>query len=488
MRPFRIIVMLALLTPSAYAQGPQAGSVDLSPYTLETFDGRKADAQLGHLTVRESRDGGPQRLIKIAFLRLPTRAAQPGPPIVFLSGGPGVPGTVMAKIPPYYTLFDKLRDVADVILLDQRGSGMSEPSLDCPASEAPPVDVLESEDRSLAYVVARARACVDGWRARGVDVSAYTTDASADDLEDLRRALRAERLSLLALSYGTELALAELRRHGDRVERVVLAATRGPDDALLLPSTLDIQVKKLSRIVADDPAVGKLVPDMDALLRQLLDQLAAKPITLTIKDRVSGRTVDVRVGKFVLQAIVQGDIGDARGFAKLPALLYTVSRGDYSLLTNRVEGLYNGIASASAMSIGMNCTYGTPSPRRELIRIEATSSLLGDVMNFSWPEICDGVVKRAPRAAATPPLWSTVPTLFLSGTLDSTTPPFQAEAIRWGFPNGTHIVVENAGHETLPYDEVQAVVVDFFKGADVSGRSVRLQRPRFVGPDEARPR
>jgi pimeloyl-ACP methyl ester carboxylesterase len=481
-----LAALAVLVAPAgrALAQDRTTEPVALEPFTLEVFDGRKAEVELGHLTVPETRGAATGRTVRLAFVRLRARAAHPGPPIVFLAGGPGVPATIMGRIPPYYDLFDKLRDVADVVLLDQRGCGMSEPALDCPADAATPADVLASEERARSYVVSRASACLDAWRAKGVDVAAYTTDASADDLDDLRHALGAERLSLLALSYGTELGLAYLRRHGDTVGRVVLAATRGPDEALLLPSTLDLQLKKLSRLVAADPTMGKLVPDLEGLLRRVLDEADAKPLVVTVKDRHSGAPAEVHVGRFALRALVQGDLGDARAFARLPLLLYTVSRGDLSLLTPRIEGMLNGIGSASAMNIGMNCSYGSPASRLERVRVEAATSVLGDVMNFSWPEICETVVHRDARRAATPPLWCTAPTLFLSGTLDSTTPPQQAEAIRWGFPNAAHIVVENAGHETLPLDEVQTVVLDFFKGDDVSGRAVRLPPPRFVGPEE----
>jgi hypothetical protein len=46
---------------------------------------------------------------------------RPGRSIVFLMGGPGMPGSVMAPIPPYFTLFQRLREIGDVVIPDQRG-------------------------------------------------------------------------------------------------------------------------------------------------------------------------------------------------------------------------------------------------------------------------------------------------------------------------------------------------------------------------------
>jgi pimeloyl-ACP methyl ester carboxylesterase len=83
-------------------------------------------------------------------------------------------------------------------------------------------------------------------------------------------------------------------------------------------------------------------------------------------------------------------------------------------------------------------------------------------------------------------LWSTIPALFVSGTLDTNTPPFQAEEVRWGFPNSVHLIVENGGHETLPSADVQTVIVDFFKGHDVKARTVSFERPKFLTVEEAK--
>ena len=53
--------------------------------------------------------------------------------------------------------------------------------------------------------------------------------------------------------------------------------------------------------------------------------------------------------------------------------------------------------------------------------------------------------------------------------------------MRWGFSDAHHLIVENAGHESmLPHPEVQAIVADFLRGRDVRHRTVALPPPRFV--------
>ena len=82
------------------------------------------------------------------------------------------------------------------------------------------------------------------------------------------------------------------------------------------------------------------------------------------------------------------------------------------------------------------------------------------------------------------PLVSDVRTLLLSGSLDWNTPPYQAERLRWGMPNATHISVENAGHEqVLPQPKIQQAIFRFLRGEDVSDVHVSLPPLRFVPLD-----
>ena len=106
---------------AAFSQQPRCGEVTLTPHLLVTYDGQSHPAELGHLWVPESRRKQSDRLIQIAFIRLKSSAPRPTAPIVYLSGGPGVPASGMARVPVYYELFEKLRQVGDVILLDSAG-------------------------------------------------------------------------------------------------------------------------------------------------------------------------------------------------------------------------------------------------------------------------------------------------------------------------------------------------------------------------------
>jgi pimeloyl-ACP methyl ester carboxylesterase len=483
-----LLLCLFICSLDARAQdAPRAGRLVVEPYSLRTYDGQTHAAELGRLWVRENRASRSERLVRLAFVRLKSTAQQPAAPIVWLAGGPGVPGVGMARVPVYFRLFEKLREVADVILLDQRGTGMSEPSLDCEHAPLPP-DVFETDRKWLRAYTELTRACTDGWRAKGVDTAAYTNDANADDLDDLREALGAERLSLVGHSYGTVLAQAFLRRHGGRAGRVVFANTEGADNLVALPGVWDLLVRKLSYFASRDADAARDFPDVEALYRRVLDKLERAPVTLSVTDGRTKRPAQIRVGKIGLQWIVRMDMADARTYSTLPALFQMIDRGDYSVLAQRLEPLYNEFTGRSPMANATDCSLGWSEARMARAQSETPGALSSNV-NLQWSSgVCQALGFTAQSSAQLPRLWSTIPALFISGTLDTNTPPFQAEELRWGFPNSTHLVVENGGHETLPSEEVQSIVVDFFKGQDVGARSVRFDPPRFLSVEELKSR
>lgn len=470
------VLAVAFLPISAAAQTPR--SVRLEPYVFRTFDGAEHPAELGHLTVPERRGARGAKPIEVAFVRLKTTAEKPGAPVIFLAGGPGAPGVGMARVPVYFSLFQRLRAHGDVILVDQRGTGLSRPSLDCPPDSVSN-DVFTTA-RSWAREFDRiTRRCIARFQAQGRDLAGYTTEESADDVDDLRAALGYQRVSLVGHSYGTVLAQAILRRHPRSVERAVLAAVDGPDHLVVLPGVWDANLRKLGELAARDTSLRHAVPDLDGLLRRVLREMDARPLAITVRDERAGRPVTLRVGSIGLRWLLRIQASDARTYADLPALLLALDRGDHAGLARRLEPLYNGFRR-SAMAMAVDCAFGWSPARMERARAEAAGAVFDNV-NLQWSTgICaiPGLPRRS-RESDTP-VFSTIPTLFISGTLDPITPPFQAEEVRWGFPNAAHLVVENGGHETLPSAAVQRIVADFLSGADVSDRRVSFAPPRFT--------
>jgi pimeloyl-ACP methyl ester carboxylesterase len=192
-------------------------------------------------------------------------------------------------------------------------------------------------------------------------------------------------------------------------------------------------------------------------------------------------TVEIEVGAFGFQHIVTRDLGDTNDWPILPGLIVRTAQGDYGLLTAFARRRWGPVPSL--MWAAMECASASSAERLAEAARQASISRFGSAMNIADTEMCRSVGVPALGDAYRSPLISAVPTLFVSGSLDTQTPPHQAERVRWGFLNSAHIVVENAGHEsTLDVPAVLSSIARFMRGEAVASQSVRLPMPKFRGP------
>ena len=451
--------------------------------TVRSWDGRSMPAELVGLPVPERRSR-PGRTITVAALRFASTAERPGRPIVFLMGGPGIPGTVMVPIPPYFTLFERLREIADVVIVDQRGIGRSEPALDCPARDTLPADLFLRRERIVEILAGRIASCADSFRSQGVDPTAYNTVESADDIDDLRRALGADRIDLLAFSYGSRLALMYAQRHAAHVGSIVLQGVNGPGLVLKRPGPIARKLDRTSAILARDSAWHGPT-DLRAAARAALDRLDRQPAMVAVTDRRTGRQVELMVGREGFDALISLGLDDAR----LPALLVSVAAGDDRVLARFAEGAWNGLAAAAVglMPRAVNCAADRPGSRWDLLRTESAAAPFGAPIDneFLTADFCRSIGYAEPAVEFAGPVTGDAPLLLLTGSLDATNPVENAAEVARGFAKAVSLEVEGAAHEALPIPAVQEVIVDFFRGTDVRGRRLAALTPSFASIDEA---
>jgi pimeloyl-ACP methyl ester carboxylesterase len=465
----RSLILAALVLIAHRANAQQADT-----FQLRTFDGRTQHVELGRIAVPLSARDTSRVLL--SYVRFKSTSSDPASPIVFLAGGPGIPGIVMGQVPPYFDLFNALARSADVFLLDQRGTGRSEPDVACRGLPLP--DSLLVRDSTLvAGLRAWAHACVAQVRH---DPGTFNTMRIADDVDALRNAIGADRLSLLAFSYGGEVALDYMRRYARHVDRVVLAAPRGTNHSLKLPSVSTLQLTALDLLAQGDSVATRLLPDgLLAGVQQMLNTLEQKPVDITLADRT------VWLGKAGMQALIANSINDPGTVRMLPALVHSFNNGDLRLTTRLVEQFYRSLATSSAMPILVNCASGHTVERLARVRAEAAQHPLGNGMNLvRGPEYCGGITASLPDAFRQP-VQSDAPVLIISGSHDPNAPALAVDDIQRPLTRVARITVRNGFHETLPIPDVQRIVADFLAGATVRDRVVDNAPVRFVTVEQA---
>jgi len=471
--------LLSLLAQDAWAS--QAGDLKIEPVVFEASNKQKVDAEFGRLQVPENRSNPKSRLIELAFVRFKSTAERPGPPIIYLAGGPGGSGIAAAR-GSRFPLFMAMREIGDVIALDQRGVGQSKPNLICLDAINYPIDQAPSRELALELFRKQSRACAEAWRSQGVDLTGYNTNESADDLEDLRKALGVEKVSLWSISYGTHLALATIRRHENSLHRVILAGVEGPAHTIKLPSNIQNHLAHLDRMVKADPTLSKEIPDLLSLMKTVLDRVEREPVTVAVTDPQTQQKVNVIINKFVLQTLTANSFGADE--ADLPARYYGLAKGDYAMAAQGWLRLTRrGLAIGSAMAFMMDCASGISAQRRQQVAREAKTALLSDLMDFPFPDVCDAWGNPDAGPSFRAPVKADVPVLFISGTLDVRTPPGNAEEVRRGFKHNEHLIIDGAVHSDplfLSSPKIKDVMLEFMRGQAISTTRIALAPLKFT--------
>lgn len=449
-------------------------TLDFQPTTLSTVDGRSIVAEQAVLYVPETRPDG-QRRIGLTLLRFRATTENPGYPVVFLAGGPGDSAIFWARYPQFLKAFEAFRAVGDVILLDQRGCGQSEPDLRLPPVHGVLNEAFASRDDMFRVLELQAAEALPRFKTAGIELQAYNPVDSSDDIADLADALGVDRVRLVGYSYGSHLTLTTLRRHPKRVDRVALCGFEGPDDTLKLPSNVTAQLTRLTTLAREQLGMADLL----SLMEQVHSVARRKPFIVHVELPGVGQTSDLHVGEFALQHLASTWMGVSNRFRGLPRLYSSLSQGDTTHLVKAVSGLLKSWARPATFYLTDGAS-GCSSERRLRIRQQAVTCVLGDAVNFPFPDIGRVWVPKDLGDAFRNPVSSDTPTLVITGDLDGNTPTNQAEEELRLFPNARQVVVRNAAHNDLLVSEtVHTAIVDHFLGKDVACSDASIPEPVF---------
>jgi pimeloyl-ACP methyl ester carboxylesterase len=386
--------------------------------------------ECGDLVVPEDRmrPDGPWIRLHVAIFR--NHAAVPNAdPVVHLAGGPGSSSLQVAGY-MFGQGLDAVLEQRDLILYDQRGTGSSQPRLDCPERASVTGTVLArglTTQESQQVILDAFRRCRDRLAGQGIDLTAYHSAASAADLNDLRTALGYEKLNLYAVSYGTRLALTTMRDYPGAVRSAVLDSVYPPQVNLytaLAPNADRAFNVFFDRCLAD-PACNASYPDLRTVFYQLVDQLNAQPVVVNLY--TGGAEQTVRLDGGLLIDVLYVGLYNPAVTRSMPEMIYDIARGEYDILRERLE-LYFDASGALGMQMSVQCSEEMPfnPPEEAYVLAQNVPAQIAAFYPASVQPLF-AACKEWPTAAPDPrenlPVSSDVPTLILAGDQDPITPP-----------------------------------------------------------------
>jgi pimeloyl-ACP methyl ester carboxylesterase len=489
---------VAVPTPTATAPGAARFQQSTCPFPLESGFHDGGNVRCGALLVPEDRTNPTGARISVAAAIFKTPAANPAPdPIIFLQGGPG--GRLIEDFAPL--IMRHTLDLAgqfgnhDVILIDQRGTGYSRPSLQC--DEVVRLEFLTDRNISVQQAVDEQNkalaACHDRLTGAGVNLAAYTTASDAGDVHDLIAALGYKQVDLYGVSYGTRLALEIMRAYPAGVRSVVLDSTVPAQSHLLtsIPADMRRVFGTLFAGCAADAACNAKYPGLESTFYALVTRLNGQPVTFKTTDLNTNKTYTVVFkGDDLVNLLFQGFYA-AQLIPLLPAMIDQANRGDFNHL---VSLLYGGLVFDTSVSWGVyfsvecaeDVSYATadavdaaaqtlPAAIRDGQRI----SLEGEI-----PACTAWNVGRAP-ASEGQPVASDIPALILEGEYDPVTPPANGDLAAQTLSHSYHYLFPATGHAVLlfnPSDCPTTVALAFWKNPAVKpdGACIAaMGEPRF---------
>jgi pimeloyl-ACP methyl ester carboxylesterase len=454
------------------------------PFSLQPGFVGGRNVVCGFLAVPQDPSNPHGASLRLAVAIFKTPNPNPAPdPVIFLQGGPG--GRVLQDFAPL--VMSHQLDLAsqfgnhDLIFIDQRGTGYSTPSLQCPQyikvlymtdENLTPGEAVTQQDNALAQ-------CHDQLVKSGINLSDYTTYNDAADIHDLIDALGYKQVDLYGVSYGTRLALEVMRSFPQRVRSVVLDSTVPAQLSLItsIPSDLARVYSVLFHGCASDASCNARYPNLESVFYADVANLNAHPVTFQTQDSETGKTYTViftgntfadmlfsaSYATNIIPALPEMIYQVHQGNDKIPALLY----GPLFLDDSVSWGMYFSVECAEDLAFSSPqavATAGQAYPQQ--IRSYELTGLEGE-----FP-VCHAWNVPAVARSESQPVTSAIPTMVLEGEYDPITPPTNGALAAQSLSKSYQFLFPGTGHGVFLFNPSPCpatMVVQFWRDP--------LQRP-----------
>jgi len=483
-----VLAALGLAISAGAVATAATDPVVIEQRSLQLPSGETVAYEIGTLYAPENRNDPASRKIGIGFARI--RAAHPtgAPPVFWLPGGPGL--SVLGALTDTddaarsrLRAWLNFRAVGDLVVVEQRGYTQRGERLE-EMSDALPLDQPGSvRADTLAMKALAGRAVAHHPQA---DLSGYTVAAFADDVDDVRRALGYDKISLFGGSFGSQWSLAVMRFHPDSVARAVLSSVEPLNDGFDRPSHVFASLQRIAYDADRDPGLAPYLPKggLMAAINELHRRFAAGPVRVRVADD-KGRPVTVVLGAEDLQLALLSHTDEAEHW---PAFILSLYHGHYDDWA-RETAEERRAAPVKLIGPLVDSSLATTAENAHLLRTDPALALLG-AWNFEanlatapdWPTPDIGDAVRRPRVNPTP-------IVFVHGDWDTSTPIENTLGLLPYFPNGHAILVHRAGHDGAFYQlredpAAKQAIYDFLRTGATAGlpTEVVLPAPRFEVP------
>jgi len=431
------------------------------------LSGIEEELLCGKLAVYENRVTRSGRMINLNIVVLP--ALEPDSkqePLFDLAGGPGIAATSAAGL--YAGPLKEYRQHRDIVLVDQRGTGESNP-LQCPHDTTPQHFLDEM------YPTDYVKNCRQILQQRA-DLTQYTTPIAMDDLDDVRAWLGYDKINLFGLSYGTRAVMVYMRQHAEHVRSAVLIGVNPTYQKLPLYHARDGQ-RALYLLLDEcnrDGDCKRTFPQISQELKRVLARLGRQPARVSYKLPETGEEFPVKIGREVFAEKLRSQMYTPSGARQLPFIIHQAAHGDFSPFLKIAIPAHRSAPDfiADGMYLSVTCAEDTPFIHEAAAARINKRNLFGNYRVFQQRRAC-GLWPRGkvPKNYGQPVSAST-PVLIFSGYMDPVTPPVWAEGVAHQLPNSRIVLIHHGAHVPVGLSHLECLddlILQFLARASVTG-------------------
>ena len=452
-----VIVLLTLVSSSVIGCEPDyAYSFEKAECQFEVPTDEEMEC--GYLVVPQNRKQKNRPNIKLHVAVVHSKNENPAPdPVVILNGGPG--GYTLDSIGHWLDIFTPIRNYRDLIIIDQRGTGYSQPSLNCPEAED---QEYQDWGRNISYITQNQnylqalQACHDRLIAEGIDLSSYTSATNASDVEDLRKVLGYSQWNLYGISYGTRLALTIMRDYPAGIRSVVLDSVY-PTQVDLYTTMVPNFERSLNMVFSDckaSPKCNEDFPDIKTTFYALVDQLDTQPIEFNVFQRLNGKAYKAILNGDRLIMTVFSMLYSTDQIPSLPRHITNIKQGrtfTFSMFLQDV--IFSNDYFSEGMNYSIQCNEEIPFSLQSNIPDIITKSDARLIEALSYPQeyyrLCSEWNTIHTSDKENKAVSSDIPALILSGEFDPITPPEWGQLAAETLSNSQFLEFPGFGHGVL---------------------------------------
>ncbi|WP_250460952.1 alpha/beta fold hydrolase [Microbulbifer litoralis] len=351
-------------------------------------------------------------------------------------------------------------DGRDLILMDPRGTGMSEPRLTCSefiedADTAFRRNLMpDEENRVFTYSMERCYSRLS----KEADLAQYNSAVIARDVDALRRQLEVEKFNLYGVSYASRYALTVARDYPEAVRALVLNSAVFPDiiyTQQLAQDSLDAYQRGLQYCL-DDKLCHSRYPDLKRRLENLVQTLDEEPVTVPVEHLYSEEEYPfVLNGQRLLRVLFQA-LYNENFYSELPEVIEGLEEGNVEPVKKPVAGFMNILLDpyfGDAAGISHFCYEEAPFVDFDKARASAADSgvLGGPVrtdLSLMQVQCRIWAIPSAPLLESRP-IQPASPVMVLHGGLDPVLAAEDADEARRKLPNHQWLLFPKLAHDVI---------------------------------------